>query len=246
MIKKITLPNIIHSLLLVLRAIIFHIGIIIVVIFISSTSILLFAAPFSWRYRYITCESIFIIWWAKVIHGIHYEVIGKENLPSTPSVVLCKHQSTWETLFLQKLLPYQSWILKREILWIPFLGWSAFLLEPIAINRQDRSKTKYIIKEAIKRLQADRWMIVFPEGTRVAPNEKHRYSKGGAAISIASGRSIVPIAHNAGLYWPKNGFIKRPGTIKVVIGKPIEPGDKTAQALTAIVEKWIEETVSTL
>lgn len=231
---------------LVLRALIFQMGVIIVVIFISTTSLLLILAPFSWRYSYITCQSHFIIAWAKLIHGIHYQVSGQENLPTYPCVVLCKHQSTWETLFLQQLLPYQSWILKREILWIPFFGWAATLLEPIAINRADRSKTKHIIQASLERLKAGRWMIVFPEGTRVAPNETHRYSKGGAAISIAAQCPIVPIAHNAGLFWPKNGFLKKPGTIKVVIGKPIEPGQKTAQALTAQVEQWIEETVKTL
>lgn len=231
---------------LVLRALIFHIGLIIVVVFINTTALLLIFAPFSWRYRYITFQSHFIIAWAKLIHGIRYQVIGQENLPKTPCVVLCKHQSTWETLFLQKLLPCQSWILKREILWIPFFGWGAALLEPIAINRQDHSKTKYIIKAAINRLKKGRWMVIFPEGTRVAPHEKHPYSKGGAAISIVSGYPVVPIAHNAGFFWPKNSFIKRPGTISVVIGKPIEPGQLKAQELTAIVEKWIEETVESL
>lgn len=235
-----------YSISQLVRAFIFQIGVMVVVVLISSTSLLFFAAPFSWRYRYITCQSHFIIAWAKLIHGIRYEIHGQENLPSSPCVVLCKHQSTWETLFLQQLLPYQSWILKREILWIPFFGWAARLLEPVAINRADRSKTKSIIKASLERLKAGRWMIVFPEGTRVASGEHHRYSKGGAAISIAANCPIIPIAHNAGLFWPKNGFIKKPGTIKVVIGPPIEPGLDSAQTLTARVEQWIEETVKGL
>lgn len=213
-------------------------------ILIASIGLLLFLMPFKVRYWWITRWSHFVIWWAKLICGIEYKIIGLENLPTKNAIVLSKHQSAWETVFFQTLLPPQTWVLKQELLWIPFFGWALALLEPIAINRKRKSAIKQLQEIGTKRLQQGRWVIIFPEGTRVAPGKKHSYSRSGAALSAASGYSIVPIAHNAGEYWPKNSFIKQPGTIYVFIGPSLSPQNYSVDELHRHSEEWIENTMS--
>lgn len=209
-------------------------------VLIASIGLLLFLMPFKIRYWWITRWSHFVIWWAKIICGIEYEIIGLENLPKQNAIVLSKHQSAWETVFFQTLLPPQTWVLKQELLWIPFFGWALTLLEPIAINRKRKSAIKQLQEVGTKRLQQGRWVIIFPEGTRVPPGKKHRYSRSGAALSAASGYPIVPIAHNAGEYWPKNSFIKHPGKISVCIGPSLSPKKYTVDELHQHSEAWIE------
>lgn len=213
-------------------------------ILIASIGLLLFLMPFKVRYWWITRWSHFVIWWAKMICGIEYKIIGLENLPTKNAIVLSKHQSAWETVFFQTLLPPQTWVLKQELLWIPFFGWALALLEPIAINRKRKSAIKQLQEIGTKRLQQGRWVIIFPEGTRVAPGKKHSYSRSGAALSTASGYPIVPIAHNAGEYWPKNSFIKRPGTISICIGPLLSPKDYSVDELHQRSEAWIENTMN--
>ncbi|HET9844042.1 MAG TPA: lysophospholipid acyltransferase family protein [Gammaproteobacteria bacterium] len=181
---------------------------------------------------------------AKHICGIRYEIEGLENLPATNAVVLCNHQSTWETLFLQTLLPMQTWVLKKELLWIPFFGWGLGLLQPIAIDRNKKSSIKSLMETGRQRLTEGRYIIVFPEGTRLKPGEQRKYSRSGAALAQATSSYILPIAHNAGNFWPKNSFLKYPGVIKVCIGKVLDPKHFTVDSLTQSAQEWIYSQVA--
>jgi 1-acyl-sn-glycerol-3-phosphate acyltransferase len=202
------------------------------------------AAPFPYNTRfYITSRwNVFVIWCARVICGIRYQVKGYENLPDRAVILLSKHQSAWETIF---MLPNMKrpivYVFKKEILYIPFFGWGMALLRMIPI---DRSKGKrafaFVVRAGKRRIADGQSIIMFPEGTRIAVGEKGQYKSGGSRLAIETGASVVPIAHNSGECWPKNSFIKRPGLITVSIGKPIAPENHTADSLMQEVENWIE------
>ena len=178
---------------------------------------------------------------ARFICGVRYCVLGTENIPKKPTIVLSKHQSAWETLAFQKIFPPQVWVLKKELLHIPFFGWGLAMTSPIAINRsQGKAALKQIIRQGRDRLQKGLWVIIFPEGTRIDPGKKGRYGIGGAWLSTSTGVSVIPVAHNAGVLWGKNSFIKFPGTITVSIGEPIDPAGMEANELNNKVEEWIE------
>jgi 1-acyl-sn-glycerol-3-phosphate acyltransferase len=229
-----------------LRSIIFNLGLIIATLCIATTALLLVFFPLKVRYWYITRWSAFIIYWAKLVCQINYQVSGLENLPKKNAIVLCKHQSAWETLFLQILLPCQTWVLKKELLWIPFFGWALALLSPIAINRAQSSSIRQLIQQGSSALNTGRWVVIFPEGTRVNPGETKKYSRSGAGLAMASGFPIIPIAHNAGHCWRKNSFLKTPGTIQVVIGSAIYPKSQTLAEMTQQAQQWIDSTSAQL
>ncbi len=193
------------------------------------------------RYRIISGWARIMLWLAKIILGIDYRVIGSENLPRTPSVILSKHQSAWETLAFQLIFPPQVQVLKRELLWIPFFGWGLALMSPIAINRSRGSQAlKRLVELGRKRLAQGFWIAIYPEGTRVKPGERRKYRLGGALLAVQCGVPVVPVAHNAGLLWPRNAFLVRPGTITLEIGAPIDSRGHTPESLNAKVEEWIE------
>ena len=178
---------------------------------------------------------------ARFICGVRYCVLGTENIPKKPTIVLSKHQSAWETLAFQQIFPPQVWVLKKELLHIPFFGWGLAMTSPIAINRsRGKAALKQIIRQGRDRLQKGLWIIIFPEGTRIDPGKKGRYGIGGAWLATNTGVSVVPVAHNAGVLWGKNSFIKFPGTITVSIGEPIDPAGMDANELNNKVEEWIE------
>ena len=194
------------------------------------------------RYRIISGWSRLILWLARVILGIEWRVEGRENLPSRPAVILAKHQSAWETLAFQHIFPPQVHVLKRELLWIPFFGWGLALMSPIAIDRsRGVAALRAIAKRGQQRLDQGFWVVVFPEGTRVAPGESRDYQPGGAWLAAASGAPIVPVAHNAGLFWPRNAFLKRPGTVTIRIGPSIDPRNRDPLTINAMAKEWIEE-----
>ncbi len=148
---------------------------------------------------------------------------------------------------IQLLFPPQVWILKRELLWIPIYGWGLATMRPIAIDRDAGVRSlKQIVRQGTERLKAGLWVVVFPEGTRIAAGEREKYHPGGGMLAERSGYPIVPVAHNAGYLWPRNSFLKWPGEITMVIGKPIEPAGKKAHAITLEVAQWIESTVARL
>ncbi len=184
---------------------------------------------------------------AKLICGIDYNILGMENLPSTPSIVMAKHQSAWETVSLLAFMPRASWIIKRELVYVPFVGWALASLKSIAIDRKSGKNARdQILEQGREYLAAGQWVIIFPEGTRVAPGQKGRYGIGGAWLASQTDVPIVPIAHNAGELWRRNAFIKRPGTVTMSIGPVIETKDKTSLEIIRQVEAWIENEMARL
>lgn len=208
------------------------------------TTLILFVLPLPRRTRYIliTGWARSMLWWLKVTCGLHYRVLGRENIPEQPCVILCKHQSAWETLALQQIFPPQVWVLKRELLFIPFFGWGLAMASPIAINRAaGREALKQLVAKGKERLKQGFFVVIFPEGTRVAPGTAGKYHIGGAWLATQTKTPVVPVAHNAGEYWSKNSFLKRPGTITLSIGKPIDANGLKADELNQRVEAWIEK-----
>lgn len=202
--------------------------------------ILFFFAPFIVRYRIITAWSHLYIFSAKYLCGLSYRVEGLNNLPSQNAIVFCNHQSSWETLFMQVLLPPQTWVLKKELLYIPIFGWGLFLLEPIAIKRDQFHSINSLIKQGKKRLSQGRYVIIYPEGTRVKPNTLGKFTRSGAALAQSSQYPVIPIAHNSGSFWPKGLFIKKPGVITVKIGPLISSVGKTATEINEEARNWIQ------
>lgn len=213
------------------------------------TSLLLGGLSQVTRHRIIISWCHLVIALARWICGVKYEVIGREHLDGLkePIVVLSKHQSTWETLYLQILFFPASTILKKQLLDIPFFGWGLAGLRPIAIDRENpRDALRQVKSGGIEGIKDGLNIILFPEGTRMKSGERGKYARSGAEIAIGSGAKVVPIAMNAGLYWPNKTFKKYPGTIQFVIGEPIDSTGKTSRDLTAEVEEWIEATMATL
>ncbi len=207
--------------------------------------ILGFALPFARRYRLSQFWSRFNIWWLRVTCRIDYRVSGTEHIPDRPVIVMAKHQSTWETLFLNQYLPPMAWVVKRELLWLPFFGWALKLLRPIAIDRQaGTSAVKQVIRQGIEHLRQGQWVLVFPEGTRTAPGVRKRYGMGGAVLATHSRYPILPVAHNAGEFWPRRGFLKRPGTVQVIFGPLIDSEGRSPQEIGRLAEAWIETTMT--
>jgi 1-acyl-sn-glycerol-3-phosphate acyltransferase len=203
--------------------------------------------PFPARYRLIRQWARFQVFLLKALCGLDYRVEGREHLPANAAIIMSKHQSAWETIVFQEIFPPQTWVLKHELMWIPLFGWALALLKPIAIDRgAGRKAIEQVIEQGRERLQSGIWVVVFPEGTRVAPGARRRYGIGGAVLAAETGYPVVPVAHNAGSFWPRRGFRKRPGTIRVVIGPVIRPHGKSAEEIRRLAEEWIEGTMADL
>jgi len=227
--------------MLFLRSLLFVLGMWSSTLIIAPLAVLTLPFPFATRYAFITQWARFNLWWLQITCSLRYQVYGRENIPSGNAIVFCKHQSAWETLALQNIFPPQVWLLKRELLWVPFFGWGLAMLEPIAIDRRaGRKAVEQLVRQGAERLADGRWVVIFPEGTRVAPGHTGRYGIGGAALAASSGYPVVPVAHNAGEFWPRRGFIKRPGTITVVVGPAIDPRGKDAETIKEEAKFWIE------
>ena len=200
------------------------------------------------RYRFIGIWARVVIVMARYILGIDHRVIGLENLPSGgPAIVMAKHQSAWETIAFQLIFPPLAFVLKKELLRIPFFGWGLAMISPIAIDRAaGRKALKELEVQGEARLDKGFWVLVYPEGTRVKPGETGKYNIGGAWLAAKTGAPVIPVAHNAGRLWPKGAFLKRPGEITVVIGPAIATAGKKAAAINAEVEAWIEAEMARL
>jgi 1-acyl-sn-glycerol-3-phosphate acyltransferase len=233
--------------MLILRSLLFYIGQIISTILIAPIGIIAFPLDFKKRYYLITRWAVFNLWWLKICCNVTYEIKGKDNIPRKPCIVMSKHQSAFETLALQQIFIPQVWILKKELLQIPIYGWGLASMQPIAINRDSTIKSfRQIADQGCERLQKGYWVIIFPEGTRVAPNKKKKYLPGGGMLAEKSGAQVVPVAHNAGRLWPRNSMIKKPGLITIKIGPVIESENKSAKEITGEVENWIEKEIREL
>ena len=197
------------------------------------------------RYRIISGWALTMMWLLRVVCDIRMQVRGAENIPREPRILLCKHQSAWETIALQKVFPPQVWVLKRELLWLPFFGWGLAMTSPIAIKRSDgKGAMKQLLKQGKERMQMGFCVVIFPEGTRIPFGHKGRYKVGGALLSHSTGVPIIPIAHNAGKLWGRNSFLKHPGVITMSIGPAIVPSGLKAEEINQRVEEWIEAEVA--
>lgn len=216
-------------------------------IFFSSAGVVLWPLPFHWRYRVVSRWALTNLWLLEKICGLRFEVEGAEHIPDQPCVILSKHQSAWETLALQAVFPPQVWVLKRELLWIPFFGWGLASLNPIAIDRKaGRKALAQVVEQGIQRLQAGICVVVFPEGTRIPPGQMGRFGGGGARLAVEAGVPVVPVAHDAGYFWPKRGVLKRPGTIRLKIGAARSTQGQSATVINAEVEAWMTATMAQL
>ena len=225
-----------------LRSLIFNIGMILFTIPFTVISLFTFPLPQKYRYLFISLWAKSMLPWLKC--HLDFQIIGKENVPKTPCVVFSNHQSAWETLALQIALPPQVWVLKKELLLIPFFGWGLWLTSPIAINRSAGKKALLqMFEQGRKKLSKGFFIIIFPEGTRVGVNEKRNYHIGGSWLAKKLNSPILPISHNAGYYWPKNSFLKHPGIIKLTIGPLISTDQLSPDEINVKTKNWIDEHV---
>ena len=179
--------------------------------------------------------------------GLDYSVRGLDRLPEQNAVILMKHSSSWETIAQLVLFPRQTWVQKQELIWAPILGWTIFCLKPIPIDRKGgRVAVDQVIRCGGERLAEGLWVVIFPEGTRVPAGHTRRYGLSGTLLAQATGRPIVPVAHNSGYYWPRRSLFKRAGTIEVVVGTPIDPTGRDPREINAEVQAWIEAEIATM
>ena len=186
--------------------------------------------------------------WAVVLLGalkwlcrLDYTVEGREHIPPDNHIALWKHASTWETLAIGVVFPRQVWVLKRELLWIPVVGWGIRLLHAIAIDRgAGHTAVNQVIEQGRQRLAEGDWVVIFPEGTRMPAGQTRRYGVSGALLASQTGRLVIPVAHNAGYFWPRRGWLKKPGTVRVVIGPPIQAAGRDPREINAEAQAWIE------
>jgi len=199
--------------------------------------------PFPIRYKVASSWIDCLLFMLKWCCGLTYQVEGLEHIPTDKAVVvLSKHQSAWETIALRQFISPQTAVLKKSLLKIPFGGWALATLKPIAIDRQNQKEAlRMLIEQGVARLQEGLFVVVFPEGTRVTPGERKKFNAGGAMLAQKSGYPVLPLAHNAGEFWPRNSFLKYPGVIQVKIGPLIETAGKKSKEINAEVESWINQ-----
>ncbi|MCW8906554.1 MAG: 1-acyl-sn-glycerol-3-phosphate acyltransferase [Sedimenticola sp.] len=235
--------------MILLRSLLYLLTMVISTILLAGTlSLIGWLLPFRQRCLIANSWGGVNLWFLKRLCRLDYQVEGLDKIPQSGAIILAKHQSTWETMALRYLLPpEQAWVLKRELMWVPFFGWATATVQPIAINRKaGRRSGKQVIEMGIKRLQQKRLVIIFPEGTRVAPGEHKRYGMGGALLAEKSGVPVIPVVHNAGSFWKRRDIRKYPGTVRMIIGDPIPSAGRKAQEINHDVESWIESTLKTI
>ena len=229
---------------LIARSLLFAAGQGLLTVMFSMAAILALVLPYRLRYALVSRWTLCNLWWLECTCGLNHRIVGEENAPEQPAIIFCKHESAWETLALQRYFKPQVWVIKRELLWIPFFGWGLATLRPIAIDRKtSRASLNQILTQGRVRLDDGCWVVIFPEGTRVAPGERRRYRQGGALLAEKTGYPVLPVAHNAGDFWPRNSFIKYPGTIEIAIGPLIDSGGRSAADINRLAEGWIESAV---
>lgn len=185
------------------------------------------------------------LWLLQRLCGLRFELEGTEHIPAEPCVLYWKHESVVETLIGAVAFPPQTWVVKRELMWLPFFGWGLAQLKPIAINRKaGRTAVKQVMSQGRARLESGLFVVIYPEGTRVLPGDERRFGISGAALAKSAGRPILPVAHNAGDFWPRRSLLKRPGTIRVVIGPAIDTTDLSHDEITRLGREWIAATVA--
>lgn len=226
--------------MLFIRSTLFSLYMILATIMVGTVSLLLYPFPYKVRYACINLYATSVIKALTLLCRIRYKVEGKEHIQH-PAIIFCKHQSTWETYILQIIFPPISFIFKSELLWIPFFGWGLAMMKPISIHRGTGHKAvKELVTGGIKRLKEGLSVVVFPEGTRTQATGPGKYRIGGAVLAAESTYPVIPVAHNAGEFWKRKGFIKHPGNITVRIGPAIETQGKSPEMILEEARQWIE------
>jgi 1-acyl-sn-glycerol-3-phosphate acyltransferase len=203
--------------------------------------------PFRKRFVLARVWGLVLLWALKWTCRLDYRIEGQENIPAGNHIALWKHSSSWETIAMAVVFPRQVWVLKRELLWIPVVGWGIRQLHAIAIDRKSgHSAVGQVVEQGKQRLDEGDWIIIFPEGTRMPHGQTRKYGVSGTLLALERDRLIVPVAHNAGSYWPRRGLMKKPGTVRVVIGRPIAPAGRDVREINREVQEWIESTVGRL
>ncbi len=230
--------------MLLLRSLLFYFGTLLALVIYAPFILGAIVLPLRPRFYVVTQWTRFTLWWLEVTCNLKYRVEGRENIPPGPAIILAKHQSAWETLVFQRIFPPQTWVLKRSLLLIPIGGWGLAVLRAVAIDRTaGRKALQQVVEQGTDRLKRGLWIVIFPEGTRMAPGVHGKYNIGGAMLAKKSGYPVVPVAHNAGEFWRRNSIIKHPGVISVVIGPTIDPQGKDTGEINTLVESWIEDTM---
>ncbi len=234
--------------MVLLRSMLFYCGLSLSTLVFVPLSLLIYPLALAQRFRIISKWAVFNLFWLRICCGLEHRVEGLENIPRDgAAIIMCKHQSAWETLALQQIFPPQVWVLKRELLWIPIYGWGLAAMDPIAIDRGSASKAlRQIVEQGCKRLAQGLWVVIFPEGTRTEAGVRHKYQPGGGMLASKSEYPVIPVAHNSGYFWPRNSIRKVPGIIDMVIGPAIETKGKSAKQITKECEDWIESMVEKL
>jgi 1-acyl-sn-glycerol-3-phosphate acyltransferase len=225
--------------LVALRSLLFNVVMLVSVLIYAPLMLPTVLLPYPLRYRIVSQWARFQVFLLKTLCRLDYRVEGQEHLPQGAAIILSKHQSAWETIAFQQIFPAQTWVLKRELMWIPLFGWALALTRPID-RGAGRKAVEAVVTQGRERLQSGIWVVVFPEGTRVAPGTRKRYAMGGAILAAETGYPVVPVAHNAGSFWLRRGFMKKPGIVRVVIGPTIDPRGKKAEEIIRQTEEWIE------
>ena len=231
------------------RSLLFYVGFIIsTVLWGTSLTVIALFFPLQRRFGLVIVPWVsFVLWWLRISCAIRVEVEGKENLGSTPSVLFIKHMSTWDALFSQLLISPQTTVIKQILLWVPCFGWAFWVTKPISISRSQPVKSlKQLLEQGKARLEQGYWVSVFPEGSRIKPGEVGRFQLGGARLAKQSNRPAHVVAHNGGLFWIHKQFIKRPGTIKVIISPAMTGQDLTVEDFNQRLEGWMRDQMTRL
>lgn len=226
-----------------LRSTLFALGYLPSVLILGTQSLLIAFLPYRVRYWATGWWAHFVLFWVKFTCGLNYKIEGLPNLEGKVGIILVNHQSAWETILVRAIFPRQTWVLKRSLMWIPFVGWTLSILRPIAINRaKGREALKYLVKEGKQRLENEgSWVLIFPEGTRQPYGTLGEFKIGGAFLASQAGVLVVAVAHDAGKFWPRNAFLKKPGTITVRISEPKDVTGMTAAQINEWSRNWIEQ-----
>lgn len=223
-----------------IRSLLYLIGMAVLTFVFGFLCLFTILVPYKVRYRFIISWSTTNLWWLRVTCGLRHIIIGKENIPNRPCIVMSNHQSTWETMAIGTVFPPLTWVVKRELFFVPIFGWGLALTHPIALNRSaGRKAVDQLVEQGKQKLHRGHWILIFPEGTRTPPGVKRNFKIGGAKLAAESGAPIVPVAHNSGNYWARKQFTKKPGTIKMVIGPVIESQGKSTEEINQEVFDWI-------
>ena len=229
-----------YKLWLGIRSTLFWISFLPMIVFAAALLSMIFFAPLKYRVGLVHLWIDYSLGCLRLFCGLDYEIEGQENIPEQGFIVMSKHSSTWETIAIQRFFRPLIWVVKRELTWIPFFGWGLKSIGVIALNRGTGHKAIHqLIEESQQHMAEGRILMLFPEGTRVPPMQQKPFKLGGAIVAQRTGYQVLPIAHNAGEYWPRHSWIKWPGRIRVVIGKPIDPAGKTPEQIRDEVASWI-------